>query len=249
MKKQYHILNGDSLLEQIPESIEGIRIVARECLVDGPVRANSLTEFYHLRANFLSDQYEVCTEEEYWKKTVPEINKILEIPDDGDINLWFEDDLFCQVNFWFTINLLGHAGKTNALYLVRPTELTPYGFAGVNESELISLFNNKTQLTETDKLSRLWDAYKADDMDELLGLSVHMENTYPFIKNAVKAQIARISTNGKPGRPKQSLLEIMKALDTDKFGPVFREFCRREYVYGFGDLQVRRLFDELQGKK
>ncbi|MGA1465893.1 MAG: hypothetical protein ACO363_09195, partial [Balneolaceae bacterium] len=27
------------------------------------------------------------------------------------------------------------------------------------------------------------------------------------------------------------------------FGAVFREFQRREAIYGFGDLQVKRLFD------
>ncbi len=38
MRKQYHILNGDSLKEQFPENIQGDIIVARECLVDGNVK-------------------------------------------------------------------------------------------------------------------------------------------------------------------------------------------------------------------
>ena len=47
------------------------------------------------------------------------------------------------------------------------------------------------------------------------------------------------------GRPIQSLITIMKELDTEEFGPVFREFNKRESIYGFGDLQVKRLFDEI----
>jgi len=37
----------------------------------------------------------------------------------------------------------------------------------------------------------------------------------------------------------------MKELETQDFGPVFREFTKRESIYGYGDLQVKRLFDEL----
>jgi hypothetical protein len=29
------------------------------------------------------------------------------------------------------------------------------------------------------------------------------------------------------------------------FGTVFQEFCKRESIYGFGDLQVKRIFDEV----
>lgn len=47
------------------------------------------------------------------------------------------------------------------------------------------------------------------------------------------------------GRPIQSLITIMKELDTEEFGPVLREFNKRESIYGFGDLQVKRLFDEI----
>ena len=35
------------------------------------------------------------------KKTVPEFLKMQNIPENSEINLWFEDDLFCQVTFWF----------------------------------------------------------------------------------------------------------------------------------------------------
>jgi len=46
-------------------------------------------------------------------------------------------------------------------------------------------------------------------------------------------------------RPVQSLKEIKEELKTDDFGIIFREFSKREAIYGFGDLQVKRLLDEL----
>jgi Holliday junction resolvasome RuvABC DNA-binding subunit len=37
----------------------------------------------------------------------------------------------------------------------------------------------------------------------------------------------------------------MKELETNDFGSIFRAFNERESIYGFGDLQVRRMFDKL----
>ena len=73
-----------------------------------------------------------------------------------------------------------------------------------------------------------------------------LENKYPFILPAVEAHIERIVTTGNIGRPTQSLIAIMKELETEEFGPVFKEFNKRESIYGFGDLQVKRLFDEIK---
>ena len=81
MRKQTHILNGDSLKEQCPESIPGDIIVARECLVDGDVKGMYSDTLFATRAKFLSQHYG-GTEEEYYNKTVPEFQKIISINDD-----------------------------------------------------------------------------------------------------------------------------------------------------------------------
>jgi hypothetical protein len=41
----------------------------------------------------------------------------------------------------------------------------------------------------------------------------------------------------------------MEDLETDEFGPVFKEFNKRESIYGFGDLQVKRIFDEIKNNR
>jgi len=48
------------------------------------------------------------------------------------------------------------------------------------------------------------------------------------------------------GRPSQSLIRIINELNTVEFEPIFREFSKREDIYGFGDLQVKRLFNEIK---
>lgn len=244
MKKQFHILNGDSLRQQFPENIQGDIIVARECLIDGDVKGENLEELFASRAKFLSQNYG-GTEQNYYDKTASEFLKILEINDNSDLNLWFEDDLFCQVNFWFVVNLLLKKGKNNQIFLVRPQIHTQYGFSGLKKSELISIYEDRLILTELDKISGLWESFQNDDTKKMIVIANELKNNYPFILSAVKAHIQRIPMNGNLGRPTESLIKIMEEFRTEEFGLVFREFNRRESIYGFGDLQVKRLYDEI----
>ncbi len=248
MKTQYHILNGDSLKQQFPESIKGEIIVAREYLVDGNVNGNSLDELFKNRAQFISQNYEGFNEQDYFKKSVPEFNKIQNIKNDADVNLWFEDDLFCQVNFWFILHLLNQEKKNNPIFLVRPKKHSQYAFGALNKSELLSIYENKLLLTELNKLDKLWEFYQKNDLKQLLKIAGILEPKYPFILAAVKAHINRIPVDGNLGQPTESLIQIMKELKTEEFGPVFIEFNKRESIYGYGDVQVKKLLDEIKNK-
>ena len=242
----YHILNGDSLKDQFPHGIKGELIVTRECLVDGPVRAETLEELFSKRAEFLGEEYTVSADTNYWKETVPELKKIQDLTDAAEVNLWFEDDLFCQVNLWFAVHLMVTSSPPERVYLVRPPALSKWGFAGLTNKELISLFENRTELKEIRKIARLWELYSAGDLDELDTTGRELERRYPFISQAVRAHLDRMPRNGNPGRPMKSLQTIIRELNTDEFGPVFKEFTNREFIYGFGDLQVKRMLDELK---
>ena len=244
MKNQFHILNGDALLQHFPKSIVGERIVARECMVDGPVEGSDLQQLFNARAKFLSGNYG-GTVKEYFEKVVTEFEKIRAIEGNSDIHLWFEDDLFCQVNFWFISYLISTGMKDVHVYLVRPKVHTQYGFGGLTESQLVEIFEQKREIKELDKIGHLWNAYQHDDTNELLNISSALANTYPFIEDAVNAHMDRIPTDGNLGRPINTIRSIMRELNTQEFSIVFREFCKREPIYGFGDLQIKRLFDKI----
>jgi len=244
MRKQYHILNGDSLRQKFPKNIDGEIIVARECFVEGNVKGNNLEELFASRAKFLSQSYG-GTEQGYYEKVVSEFQKIKNINYDSDINLWFEDDLFCQVNFWFVSHLITNNISTTNVYLIRPKSHNQFGFGGLSYSELNFIYKNRSILIELEKITSLWESYQNDNMEKLMNTAMELEPVYPFILNAVKAHIERKPNGGTPGRPIQSLLSIMKELETEEFKPVFKEFSKRESIYGFGDLQVKSLFDQI----
>lgn len=245
--KIIHILNGDALKEQFPKQLKGEVIVCRTCLVDGDVKANSLEELYKVRSNYIAKSYPDFNSDEYYTKAVPEIEKIRGIKDKTEVNLWFEDDLFCQVNFWFVSHLLQELDSNLSINLVRPKLETPYAFGYMSQDELIKAFEEKTTIVsnELSDFSKIWVNYQNNEKELNLKIAQKLENKYPFLKPAIAADIERTPKNRQLSRPKQSLKTIVKDLNTTDFGVVFKEFCNREGIYGFGDLQVKRLFDEL----
>ena len=246
MNNIYHILNGDSLMSQLPASILGELIVARECLVDGNIQGDTLSELFANRAEHI-ESYSQVPNGKYFETTVPEINKIMHIPPKATVYCWFEDDLFCQVNFWFVLHLLKKQDQGYTIYLVRPNKGNEYSFGHMSQEELIIAYNTAyiIETTELKCLADLWPNYQQKNFDNLLQIATGLLQRFPFLLPAVNAEIDRLPDDSGYGRPERQLLLIMKNLDTEDFPTVFRVFHQKEGIYSFGDLQVRRMFDAL----
>jgi len=246
----YHILNGDALKEHFPSALSGELIVARECLVDGNVQGDSLDELFANRAKHI-ESYSEVPEGEYFKITVPEINKIRNIPQGTKVYCWFEEDLFCQVNFWFVLHLLVEKLSVNELYLVRPSKGNEYAFGHMNSEGLQKAYEQASQISivEFEALSKLWRLYQHENYNDMLKIAEGFTDKYSFLAPAIQAQIDRLPDFTGLGRPERSLLAIMNELKTKEFPAVFSVFHQREAIYSFGDLQVKRMFDELLKRK
>ena len=136
----YHVLNGDALAGILPDIILGERIIFRECLIDGPVMPTPTQELWEIRAEFINNNYPGFDKIDYRKYSYEELLKIKSIPIDSQIYLWFEEDLFCQVNLWFVLNYL----KTHPaeVYLVLPNPDSPYNFSALSRKELELCFQD-----------------------------------------------------------------------------------------------------------
>lgn len=247
MKPVVHILNGDALFEQFPRQVAGSRIVARECLVEGPVSGQSLDAILSTRISFFAEAYQV-KENEYREKSVREFKRIHGIPSGSKVYMWFEDDLFCQVNAWFVAAILDAIPHEVEVYWVAPEESSlELGFGGMDTPSLYQAFQRAVRLTpdELSILATMWPAYQHNDYAALLQLALALHHKLPMLPTAVAAHIERYPVDGSPGRPEKTLKSIMEELETEEFGPIFREFSKREAIYGFGDLQVRRLLDTI----
>lgn len=242
-----HILNGDALAMKFPESISGEKIIVREALIDGPVKAESLEEFWEIRDKFINENYPDASDLDYSKLSVAEFEKILNLPADSKIYCWFEEDLFCQVNLWFVIYLLhNHPGD---VFLVLPYPDSPYHFTNLSEQDLVNSFESKAHFLnskEREILETLWQHFQNEEIFEALQIGELFNERFPFLKQAIEAWRDMIPVGDYPGKSKATLLEIQKELQTEEFELIFTEFQKRLPVYGFGDLQVKRLLKEMK---
>lgn len=242
----FHILNGDALAEIFPKTLPGERIIFRECLVDGPVNPTPTQELWQVRAEFIQKNYPGGEKVDYKKQSYEEILKIKSIPSGSKIYLWFEEDLFCQVNLWFILNYLkDHHAE---VFLVLPYPDSPYHFSELKESELVDCFETKAHalnVKEMEILARIWTHFQKEEVFEALKIAEIFKERFPYLKLAVQAWRDMIPLGDFPGKPKTVLMEISQKLGSNDFWTIFKEFQKQLPEYGFGDFQVKRMCKEL----
>ena len=236
MKEVYHILNGDSLKVIFPKNVKGKKYICRECLVDGNVQGENLEEFFQNRAIFINSYFPEnkfsLTE---YKSVSDEFFKILDIAENAEINLWFEEDLFCQVNLWFILYLLKSNSRDYSINLVLPHKDFKYSFYGMSTDLLENSYETNREISELGFriLSKFWELFQKNNYSEIENLVNRLDEKYQFMIPALNAW--------KENRVAKALKEILKDPKMTKFEAIINEFAKREAVYGFGDLQVKRI--------
>lgn len=242
---QIHILTGDGLANYFRyASIDGSVIVSRECLIDGDVGGNDLKDFWATRANFIADTYKDSTTN-YLEKVASEYEKIFFLSAEDEVNLWFEYDLFCQVNMWFTISLLHLANLKNIYRIspqVRENESPWRGFANADSEELQQCFTQRIKFEEKDLIlgTNLWEAYQSNHLIKLQEYAQTQSDCFPYLKEICEAEVARKEQN----EPQKFVEKLMLGRMTN-FGDIFSHFSKQRAIYGLGDLQVKQIYEKI----
>lgn len=245
--KKYHILNGDCLAEQLKATkINQDFIICRECLIDGNVSANDLSEFWKVRGEFISSTFGA---DDYFQKVVEELTKVQHLPEGSEVCLWFENDLFCQTNMWFVLSLLSKQPNFR-LFRVFPvieneTDIWK-GFGIATTETLEKSYESKVvfQAQDIELGENLWAAYQNQDFVKLKELSQQDSDCFQYLEEVCAAHNDRFPKDNSLGRPERVIKEIIETQMKD-FQEVFAEFSAREGIYGFGDLQVKDIFERL----
>jgi hypothetical protein len=242
---KHHILTGDSLAGTFRRAgIEGNVIVSRECLIDGPVSDDDLAVFWKKRSDYIIDAFNAGADE-YLTNVQSEFEKVAHIGHHDEVNLWFENDLFCQVNMWFTISLLSRSSITN-VYRVSPLIRNANkweGFGRHTANDLVQCYEKRQRFTKGDfKLGEnLWDAYRKADVAALALYSRSLSPCFPYLEEVCKAEMER----KRNARPRKVLEDLLAQGYTD-FNEIFTQFSQMEGIYGYGDLQVENMLKEIK---
>ena len=239
-----HILNGDTLGDQFPKDLPGETLVFRECLIEGPKKEVGFEAFFTSRADYLSNTYDPTIKESYSQELSIPLMKVVTDLKPSEVVLWFEEDLFCQANFWFVCHFLEGSGFGGKVSWAKPSGVAKYNFGLLSKESLKAVFEDRLPV-DLAKIALLWQAYSVNDSDELIRLVEDITDLGEYIIPAAIAYRDMNTSTIEQSRPFLCLLAITKTLKTTNFGRVFMVFCKKEAVYGFGDLQVKRIFDHV----
>ncbi|HKZ03687.1 MAG TPA: DUF1835 domain-containing protein [Pyrinomonadaceae bacterium] len=240
-----HIVNGESTAGTLRQSaVQGEMFSFRDALICGPTPAGVAgAEWRRTRARHLSEDYDDAREE-CEKRLLEQEQWLSSFSVHDVVVLWFEHDLFCQVNLLYLLDWFAQAplGKTHLSLInigVFPGKGDFRGLGELSAAELASLFPARQAVTrrELDLGVSAWRAYCSADPTAIEALLQADTTPQPFLKTALRAHLRRFPSlkNGLGCIENRSLELIDQGLRC--FIDLFPRFGSTEPVYGLGDAQ------------
>lgn len=254
MSSLLHITNGDSLTDRLKSlELKGDIITWREMLCEGKTLTNVGSEsFWKTRFEFLNKNYKV-SKSWFVEKTLKEYRSLCNHKQQDQIVLWFEYDLFCQINMLAVISWLNTHRKYANISLVcsgnEDETDKMYGLGEVSDEKLLELYENRTELSMNDieYADYVWQLYCSDNPIRLENLTDFKNYQFNYLSEAIRAHLKRFPTikNGL-----NDLENHILRLSVDEKPKTKRELLRtvltNQGVYGFGDTQFERIITTLK---
>jgi hypothetical protein len=241
-----HIHNGDSTANTMKESgFPGEHFAFREALATGPTpQGLSQDEWLSARAEFLAAGSELDAGNV--RRDLSAQDKTLgDVSGRDEVILWFEHDLFCQINLIYLLNRFSRQGMNKArLSLICIGEFPGReNFRGLGElsaEQMASLFDVRHEVTEAEMglARKAWSAFCSPDPRGVEDLIAEDMSALPYLRGALAQHLARFpSVKNGLGRAENKLLEFISEGVTD-FRRICKMFFEAEPAYGLGDYQV-----------
>ncbi|HEY7281175.1 MAG TPA: MerR family transcriptional regulator [Actinomycetota bacterium] len=216
-----HVTNGESAGNTLRQTVLGGAVLPwQDVLHEGPVPAVARPELLRTRAGFLSE----CG----WGSRRA-IQSSLERRDrqlvDGlregvRVVLWFEHDLYDQLQLLDVLTLAGEAGASPELIVVDSFPGKP-GFRGLGEltaDELETLWPMRRAGSPetTAAAAAAWEAFRAPDPTALAELARHASPELPFLPPALRRLLEELPdvTDGLSGTERRALQAIAEGART-----------------------------------
>lgn len=260
--KTLHILNGDATAGAFADSNilgqtdQAQVAIWRETLSEGPVNAFvPVNELWTIRQKWHNVYDENPQPEKYDQMVVQEFEKLANPTDYDEIYLWFEHDLFCQINLVFLLAKLAQrslgATKIKQVSVDSfPGEPFFKGIGQLNGAQLATLYLQAEELTqhELDLALKVWQAYAGPEPLEIQKLLDADFGRLRFLKTALILHLQRFPFT-------ENNLNLIEHLLTATLmeGPLpesdlIGRFLQQDRVYGITDLSVGETIRQLNGK-
>ncbi|WP_452224397.1 DUF1835 domain-containing protein [Lacinutrix chionoecetis] len=246
-----HITNGSNLTDYLEkEKYEGEIVTWHEMLCEGPTEIEIDTaSFFEKRKAFLESVYDF----EYdILKVRLELEKLNYINNYDEVVLWFEFDLFCHINLVAAISLLKQKSIRIPIFLVCSGRIDgEKGLKSLNNltpKQLNEHYENRVKLNVDDvALARhAWEYYCGNDHNLLKPLIVRSSN-FKYLSICLKAHIKRFpDTRSGLSTLEYNILILVKEHKIKSRHHLIGYTLHYQGYYGFTDVQIGRIVDELQ---
>ncbi|PQJ14990.1 DUF1835 domain-containing protein [Aureicoccus marinus] len=254
MNSILHITNGDSFTQKLKQlNLDGDIITWREMLCEGKTLSSVGSEsFWKTRFEFLNKNYKV-SKSWFVEKTLKEYRSLCNHKQQDQIVLWFEYDLFCQVNMLAVISWLKTHRRHAQISLVCSGEQEGqdrlFALCELSDEQLRQLYDNRVELSQDDieYADYVWQLYCSDNPMRLENLGDFGNYQFDYLEEAVQAHLRRFPSlrNGLNSFENQvlSIAEEKELASKIEFvGAVLQE----ENPYGYGDSQINRMMGRLK---
>ncbi|WP_147243449.1 DUF1835 domain-containing protein [Chitinophaga flava] len=238
-----YVLNGDATLSQLRQSrLRGGVVVCREMMSEGKVKnTKDPVEFFESRAKHLEFQYGI-DKQTYYTNVVHELEKLKNSSSFDEIVLWFEADLFCQINLVFIIiylkNNLDTLPPISIVDMPHHREVTDYP----------SLLEQRVLLQPADIQLAFdtWEAYCEDTPLALEKITRMEGGNLKYLPAALRAHLERFPDveSGLSSIEKFFLRKL--SLGKYRNYDLYTAFWDELWIYGFGDFQLDLLIQRMQ---
>ncbi len=254
MKSLLHITNGDNFTSKLQSlHLKGDIITWREMLCEGKTLCNVGSEsFWKTRFEFLNKNYKV-SKSSFVEKTLKEYRSLCNHKQQDQIVLWFEYDLFCQINMLAVLSWLKTHRRHAEISLVcsgKEDESDKlYGLSELSNEKLLSLYENRTILSQDDIefADYVWQLYCSDNPIRLENLIAHNHFQFQYLSEALKAHLRRFPTikNGL-NEVENRILDTALSQKPESRADLLGKVLANQGYYGFGDTQYDRIITSLK---
>jgi len=254
MTKTLNILNGDSTAEFFSKSpLKGDVLVWREMLCEGALHKDvGSDEFWIKRYDFFKGIG--VSKLEYYDKTIKELVQLEDVSNYDEIVLWFEYDLFCQVNLMGLCSYLLQSFRKKTLYSLVCTghkkgKQNLQTLADYQPNEYLELYENKVKLTQNDLLfaHECWRIYVENNPKKLKTFNFNKLDKFQYLQQAIHQHLQRFPDENGRNQIENKILEIINTEPVTK-NEIIKKLLlwqHQETVYGFGDMQYFRYLEKL----
>ncbi len=255
MAEILHILNGDSTKSIFEKStLKGDVLVWREMLCEGTLHKKIGSDaFWKKRYAFFEKELGV-SKLDYYDNTIKEIIPIEDLQGYDEVVLWFEYDLFCQINLIALCTYLLESYRKDILYYLVCTgkekgEPTLQSLSDYAAESYPKLYGKRLKLTRNNLLfaQESWNLYVENNPKKLEAFDFTKKQKFRYLQNAINQHLERFPKSNGQNQIENKLLHY---IDSEKWTKkeIINEILswqKKETVYGFSDLQYALILNKL----